>query len=89
MKLGMNGPEKTENSFDVEKIGVRERESGPTIKVAYVNKSRVGERKTKPTTNDVASKNKSGVGESEIDYEPPMEQENKQFVLFANSAQLC
>ena len=44
---GMNGPRKTENSYDVEKLVVRERETWPSnMMVANVNKFGVRERET-------------------------------------------
>ena len=50
---GMNGPGKTENSYDVEKLVVRERETWPSIMmVANVDKPGVGERKTKSSLNE-------------------------------------
>ena len=69
---------------------MRERESRPTYELAYMNKSRVGERKMKTTNNEVACKNKPGAGESviaRVQTEPPIEGENKQLVLDSQELQ--
>ena len=61
---GKNGPEKTENSFDKNKLVVRERKTWPSLKVvANVYESGVGERLEKMPTTEVDSMDKFGVGE--------------------------
>ena len=65
--FGLDGPEKTKNSFTEEKSGVREREYNPTyIEGASMNKSRVGERESRLTHTKVASMNKSVWGSEKI-----------------------
>ena len=77
---GMNGPGKTKNSYDEEKLVVRECKTWPpNMMVANVDKSGVGERKTKLSHTEVTSKNKSG--ERERMNKPPTEQTEETVIV--------